>query len=295
MSTFLALSVVGLVTGCIYALTAAGLVVTYTTAGVFNFAQGAMGMVAAFGFWQLWQGWGLPVWLSLVLVVLVAAPLFGVLVERVLFRRTAGAPADQTLAVTLGLLLVLLGVANAVWPANGVKYFMTLFNAHEMANFTPQADQQSFRPVINAPLMYDQTFFKKLGGSAAAEGIYGSNGEALFFGEQDAAAIPSVATFQKWYGQVPGGAAADSFAADAWASMDLLVRALRKAGPRLTRGAVLSALRATTSFDADGFFAPSNPGQKKPGNCYVLWQIRAGKYVRVDSPATGYRCDGVPA
>ncbi len=48
--------------------------------------------------------------------MLVAAPLFGVLVERFLFRRTQGAPADQTLAVTLGLLLVLIGVANAVWP-----------------------------------------------------------------------------------------------------------------------------------------------------------------------------------
>jgi branched-chain amino acid transport system permease protein len=116
MTTFLALSVVGLVSGCIYALTATGLVVTHTTAGVFNFAQGAMGMLAAFTFWQLWQAWHLPLWLSLLLVLLVLAPLFGILVERVLFRRTAGAPADQTLAVTLGLLLVLLGAAQALWP-----------------------------------------------------------------------------------------------------------------------------------------------------------------------------------
>ena len=118
MSTFVALTIVGLVSGCIYALTATGLVVTYTTAGVFNFAQGAMGMVAAFGFWQCWQGWGLPLWLSLLLVVGVAAPLFGLLVERVLFRRAAGAPADQTLATTLALLLILLGFAYAVWPVS---------------------------------------------------------------------------------------------------------------------------------------------------------------------------------
>ena len=116
MTTFLALSIVGLVSGCIYALTATGLVVTYTTSGVFNFAQGATGMVAAFGFWQLWQAWRLPLWLSLVLVVFVFALPFGVLLERVLFRRAAGAPADQTLAVTLGLLLVLLGVAQTLWP-----------------------------------------------------------------------------------------------------------------------------------------------------------------------------------
>jgi len=116
VTTFLALTTVGLVTGCIYALTATGLVVTYTTAGVFNFAQGAMGMIAAFTFWQLWQGWDLPLWLSLLVVLGVLAPGFGVVSERLLFRRAAGAPADQTLAVTLALLLVLLGLANAVWP-----------------------------------------------------------------------------------------------------------------------------------------------------------------------------------
>jgi len=86
VSTFVALTIVGLVSGCIYALTATGLVVTYTTAGVFNFAQGAMGMVAAFAFWQCWQGWSLPLWLSLLLVVGVLAPLFGLAVERVLHR-----------------------------------------------------------------------------------------------------------------------------------------------------------------------------------------------------------------
>jgi branched-chain amino acid transport system permease protein len=116
VTTFLALTVVGLVSGCIYALTATGLVVTYTTAGVFNFAQGAMGMIAAFSFWQLWQGWHVPLALSLFLVLGVLAPGFGILVERLLFRRAAGAPADQTLATTLALLLVLLGVANAAWP-----------------------------------------------------------------------------------------------------------------------------------------------------------------------------------
>ena len=117
----MALSIVGLVSGCIYALTATGLVVTYTTAGVFNFAQGAIGMVAAFTFWQLWQDWSLPLWLALLLVVGVAAPLFGLLVERVLFRRAAGAPADQTLATTLALLLLLLGFAYAVWPVSSPR------------------------------------------------------------------------------------------------------------------------------------------------------------------------------
>src|SRR5881275_3318944 len=57
VTEWLSFTVVGLVTGCVYALIATGLVVTYTTTGIFNFAHGAIGMIAAFTFWQFWQGW----------------------------------------------------------------------------------------------------------------------------------------------------------------------------------------------------------------------------------------------
>lgn len=176
--------------------------------------------------------------------------------------------------------------------SKGVKMFLTLFNADELSNFKPQADQQSFKPTIMAPLVYDQTFFKKLGGTAAAEGIYGVNGATLFFSGADARNVPEVALFQKWYKVVSGGAAADTFAADAWAETALLVQAMRAAGPKLTRKAVLAKLAAVTRFDDNGFFAPANPAKKQPGNCYVLWVIKGGQYTRVDTPANAYRCDG---
>ncbi len=43
----------GLTTAAIYAIAATGLVLTYTTTGVFNFAHGGVGMMAAFTYWQL--------------------------------------------------------------------------------------------------------------------------------------------------------------------------------------------------------------------------------------------------
>jgi ABC-type branched-subunit amino acid transport system substrate-binding protein len=174
----------------------------------------------------------------------------------------------------------------------GIKVFYSLFNADEMANFKQQADQQNYAPIIIAPLVYDQTFFQKLGGSAAAENIYGYNAQTLFFGAEDAARVPSVALFQKYYAQVTGGAAADTFAADAWAETAMLVGAMRAAGPALTRKKVLAELAKITSFDADGFFSRANPAKKQPGNCYVIWKVKGGKYVRTDTPATAFRCDG---
>lgn len=115
MSELFTFIVAGIVTGAIYAVTATGLVVTYNTTGVFNFAQGAIGMVLAFFFWQLWQGWGLPEVLSLVLVLVVCAPLLGALIERLMMRNLQRLSTGTTLVVTIGLLLALYGLATALW------------------------------------------------------------------------------------------------------------------------------------------------------------------------------------
>lgn len=127
MTTFLALTLTGLVVGCIYALTACGLVVTYTTSGVFNFAHGAIGMIAAFTYWQLTVGWGLPSVVGLVLVLLVLAPLFGAAVERSLVRPLYGAPIGVTLVATLGLLIALIGVAFLLWPPDTTRVLPRFF------------------------------------------------------------------------------------------------------------------------------------------------------------------------
>ncbi|MGB8651407.1 MAG: ABC transporter permease [Mycobacteriales bacterium] len=115
MTTFLTLTTLGIVLGCIYGVTATGLVVTYTTSGIFNFAHGAIGMIGAFTYWQLSVAWGWPAWLSLVVVLGIGAPLFGAVVERVLIRPLQGAAVDLSIVITLGLLLFLIGAANLAW------------------------------------------------------------------------------------------------------------------------------------------------------------------------------------
>src|SRR4051794_18979070 len=115
MSTLLPLTIVGIVAGCIYAVTASGLVVTYTTTGIFNFAHGAMGMIAAFAYWQFTVHWGLPEPVAFVIVLFGVAPLLGGIIERLLMRPLRGRSLDVTLTTTLGLLLFLIGLATVVW------------------------------------------------------------------------------------------------------------------------------------------------------------------------------------
>ncbi|MGH9017616.1 MAG: ABC transporter permease [Acidimicrobiales bacterium] len=133
MSLFISLVVAGIVTGSIYAVSATGLVVTYNTTGIFNFAHGAVGMALAYLFWQLWQGWHWPVLAALALTLLVAAPVLGALIERVVMRPLYGVSTNIRLAVTLGLLLVLVAGAGSIWKQSNVYILPEFFSGHQVS------------------------------------------------------------------------------------------------------------------------------------------------------------------
>jgi len=118
MEQFLAYGIVGLSTAAIYAVIGSGLVLTYTTTGVFNFAHGAAGMLAAFTYWQLTIGWGWPVPVALAVVLLIAAPAFGLLAERVVIRPVQGLGEAQRLVVTVAMLSGLIAIAEWIWNPN---------------------------------------------------------------------------------------------------------------------------------------------------------------------------------
>src|SRR3954447_15777920 len=76
MDKFLTFTILGLSTAAIYAVAASGLVVTYTTSGIFNFAHGAVAMMAAFVYWQLTSpaATSLPIGIALALALVVVTP-----------------------------------------------------------------------------------------------------------------------------------------------------------------------------------------------------------------------------
>jgi branched-chain amino acid transport system permease protein len=115
VNALLTATVFALFIGASLALSATGLVVTYTTTGIFNFAQGAIAMLGAFLYWQLRFDWSVPAPLAIVLVVFIAAPLFGAGLDRVLMRRITDAPLVVQIVVTISLLFALLAVANYFW------------------------------------------------------------------------------------------------------------------------------------------------------------------------------------
>ncbi|HEX3794096.1 MAG TPA: ABC transporter permease [Acidimicrobiales bacterium] len=106
MSAFWPFIVIGIFTGSIYGLAAMGMVLTYKTVGVFNFAYGAIAMFSAFTYWELHDNWGLTAWLAMPILFFVVAPVVGVILEA-LFRPLAGLSADVLIVVCLGVLAAL--------------------------------------------------------------------------------------------------------------------------------------------------------------------------------------------
>src|SRR6478735_5965986 len=103
MSTIVSFTVFGLFSGAAYAIAASGLVLTYTTTRVFNIAHGAFGMVLSFIFWDFSVKQGLNVWLSLILVIFVVAPLMGLVIQRFVTKGLGSAPVSASLVVTVAL------------------------------------------------------------------------------------------------------------------------------------------------------------------------------------------------
>jgi branched-chain amino acid transport system permease protein len=103
-------AVPGVPFGCVFALMAVGLVLTYKASGVFNLAFGAQAFVSALAFVSLVQG-GWPRWAATVIAVAVIGPFVGVVLDRLLFRRIRNASPLVKLVPSLGLLVALPQVA----------------------------------------------------------------------------------------------------------------------------------------------------------------------------------------
>lgn len=132
METFLIFTIVGLSLSAIYAVISSGLVLTYTTTGIFNFAHGAIGMLAAFAYWQVRFSWGWPAPIALAVVLLVVAPVFGLLLERVVMRGLVGTSEATKLVVSISLLVGMIGLANLVWEPGQSRTMRTFFQGQRV-------------------------------------------------------------------------------------------------------------------------------------------------------------------
>lgn len=113
MELFINITFNGITNGMIFATLALALVLIFRATRIINFAQGAMGMMTTFIASSLLNR-GLGYWWAF-LAVLAIGFVFGALVERVLIRPLQGKSELNPVIVTIGLLVVLEGLAGAIY------------------------------------------------------------------------------------------------------------------------------------------------------------------------------------
>lgn len=153
MQEFLGYTFSGLSSAAIYGVAAAGLVLTYTTTGTFNFAHGATGMIAAFTYWQLRFAWHWPAPLALVVCLLVLAPLLGVVEELAIFRRLRGTAEYTRLVVTIGVLVGLLGAALWIWNPNTAHPVRTFYDGRVVTVFSVRVTYHEIASILIAVIV----------------------------------------------------------------------------------------------------------------------------------------------
>ncbi|MEO6886316.1 MAG: branched-chain amino acid ABC transporter permease, partial [Jatrophihabitantaceae bacterium] len=148
MNAFLAYTFTGLFTGAAYAIAASGLVLTYTTTRVFNLAQGAMSMFMAFIYWQLTAQAHLPTLLAVAVVLLLIAPAFGIAIERIMMRNLGDSPVSVSLVVTIGLFVLLIGLAQQFWPASVGRFVPAFFGIDSISIGTFQLSYHQLITIV---------------------------------------------------------------------------------------------------------------------------------------------------
>jgi branched-chain amino acid transport system permease protein len=113
--------IAGLVLGGIYAIASAGLVITYVSSGILNFAFGALAyFVARFYYYlNVQQGWGIPY--AAALSILITGPVLGIFLYLVLFRYLRLSSPLVKVVATLGLLVAIPATSTLIFGTQAIQ------------------------------------------------------------------------------------------------------------------------------------------------------------------------------
>jgi branched-chain amino acid transport system permease protein len=113
--------IAGLVLGGIYAIASAGLVITYTSSGILNFAFGAIAFFIARFYYYLHtqQNWSIVA--AAIVSVVIAAPALGVLLYVVLFRHLRLSSPLIKVVATIGLLVAIPSLATLIFGNQAIQ------------------------------------------------------------------------------------------------------------------------------------------------------------------------------
>lgn len=131
MSIFIQILLNSLETGGIYALAALGIILIFRTSNTTNYAQGTISMFSAFISTYIYLATGLPAWL-VAICGMASAFVLGVLVDRVIIARTIKVHPVSKQIITLGLIMIFLGIAPMIFGTDPLQFPRFIYGQHSI-------------------------------------------------------------------------------------------------------------------------------------------------------------------
>ena len=126
MSEIIVFVIVGLTAGAVYSLAGVGLVLTYRTSGLLNFAQGAVATVSAYLFYTLYVQHGVS-WPVAALVSIIGVGVVVGFAMELIARKLQGAALAVSVASTVGLLLLIEAAVDLIYGTDVIRQVPVFF------------------------------------------------------------------------------------------------------------------------------------------------------------------------
>jgi ABC-type branched-subunit amino acid transport system substrate-binding protein len=178
----------------------------------------------------------------------------------------------------------------AEMKGDGIKYLTFVGNNASIEQLLQAMDQQSYHPdfidfdsVVYSPIFAEDLKDK----SITTTNLYWFVNTALF---EEASSNPEMQLYLQWLKQIDPNAIPDYFGLYAWSAGRLFQQVATTLGPKLTRPALVEALRKVTAWDSHGLHAPHQISQKIPAPCFLYGIIENYEFKRI-SPSSGWTCN----
>lgn len=129
MNSLLPFIIAGLTTGSVYGLAGLGLVLTYKTSNIFNFANGALATISAFLFYTLHVQHGMPWPFAALICLIIGGPVLGIAME-FLGRSLSEKTLPLQVAGTIGILLIVQASVALIYGTSVTRTVAPFLGTH---------------------------------------------------------------------------------------------------------------------------------------------------------------------
>lgn len=171
----------------------------------------------------------------------------------------------------------------------GIEYVNMVANYQSIQKLLSAMDQADWYPKVRD---WDSVAYSPSFVTQNNRPFTPANGSLVFLNtalSEEASSNQEMQLYIQWLNRTAPGAKPDYFGFYAWSAGRLFVKLATQIGAKLTRPAMLAALKATHQWDGNGLHASHDIGNKIMSNCFLYVGINNGAFRRTH-PSRNFEC-----